>query len=327
MTPPRMDALDRVTTLERAGHVAPASRSRGASFGASGPRATPPVTPPPTRGPARSHPEAHPEGGARMPVVLIASLGAHALFAAALTVLPAASSAVQQPHELIEIRIDQPPVAIPEPAPIPEPVIEPEPAPEPVAVREVRRERLEPAAPEPPAAAVAASTPPPLDEVFAEAPPPLPTLTGAGPGSFAVPEGSPEGAAGGRGRTVGAPVTASSVGPSPQEPGPRGPSPDEVRRARRAYADQIRELLGRAARYPVPARRGGIEGRVVVALRIAEDGRLIAARVTSSCGYSMLDEAALAAANDLSRVPAPPALVAWRSADELRVPIVFEITR
>ncbi|MDQ3033087.1 MAG: energy transducer TonB, partial [Myxococcota bacterium] len=106
-----------------------------------------------------------------------------------------------------------------------------------------------------------------------------------------------------------------------------GPSAEEIRRARRAYADRVRELLGRAARYPTPARRGGIEGRVVIGLRIAEDGRLLAARVTGSCGYSMLDEAALAAANDLSRVPAPPSLVAWRSADELRVPIVFELTR
>lgn len=328
-----MEALERVTAArlshpevtERNGELERISLARAPRQRDGEPRATPPL-PPPERG-ARDRDD---DAGARLPIVLIASVGAHAVLAAALAILPAVSSFAPSSDAMVEVFLTPPPepVAAPSPEPeiVPEPVVLPEPEPAPVAVaREIVRR--EPVAPEPVAAAAPAAALPSIDEVFGEPPPPAPVMTtsGGAEGAFAMAEGSAEGAVGGvpggRGRAIGASA------PQQAAPAATGPSADEIRRARRAYADRIRELLGRAARYPIPARRGGIEGRVVVALRIADDGRLIAARVTSSCGYSMLDEAALAAAHDLSRVPAPPSLVAWSAGDELRVPIVFEITR
>ncbi|WP_236604455.1 energy transducer TonB family protein [Sandaracinus amylolyticus] len=320
--------------MERAGEMPDALASDTPSRRPHGPRATPPAPTPPRRERERD------ESGASIPVVLMLSLGAHVLLAVVLTALPASASlSLGAPMIEIEVSMPAPTIAPPEPEPevVPEP--EPEIAPEPVreaprVAAAPRPERApEPAAaePPPPAPEPPSSAPPSLDEVFGEPPPPLPSLTAAGgeAAGFAVPAGSADGAAGGvpggRGRAIGASGIGTGNGTGPAV---SGPSADEVRRARRAYAERVRELLNRVVRYPVPARRGGIEGRVVVALRIANDGRLLATRVRTSCGYALLDEAALAAANDLRQLPAPPSLAGWDSAgDELSIPVVFEITR
>jgi hypothetical protein len=47
--------------------------------------------------------------------------------------------------------------------------------------------------------------------------------------------------------------------------------------------------------------------------------------VCSSAGHEQLDDAALAAANALGRVPAPPELAAWSASDEIHAGVVFAI--
>ncbi|AKF08022.1 TonB family protein [Sandaracinus amylolyticus] len=297
-----------------------------------GPRVTPPAPTPRER-------REHGEAGASIPLVLMASLGAHALLAVVLTALPASASlSLGAPMIEIEVSMPEPTIAPPEPEPeiVPEP--EPEAVPEPVreqprvaaAPRPEREPEPAAAEPPPPAPEPPSSAPPSLDEVFGEPPPPLPSLTAAGgeAGAFTVAAGSPDGAAGGvpggRGRAVGASGVGSGNGTGA---GTSGPSAEDVRRALNAYKERVRDLLARIVRYPVPASRSGIEGRVVVALRIANDGRLLSARVRTSCGYALLDDAALEAANELRQVPAPPSLVAWDSNRDLVIPVTFEITR
>lgn len=265
-----------------------------------------------------------------LPIVLMLSIMGHGLVAAALALVPREMS-ISEPASIefevaIAVPSNPPPVA-----PTPEVIDEPVAAVPVTTARErvlpastARRAIVEaaPQAPEVPApASIAPLAPAAIDDVFG-APA---VLHAEGAGSFAA--GGVGGGGHGRGAGIGSGHASGGTGDGSAEQGPSGPSPEEIRRARRAYANRIRDLLGGAAHYPAPARRGGMEGRVIVGLRIAEDGRLLAARIASSCGFSMLDEAALTAANDLSRVPAPPTLVAWNTSDELRVPIVFELSQ
>jgi protein TonB len=258
-----------------------------------------------------------------LPAVLALSLGAHLVAGGLLAILPAASTFVGGEQQIeIELAILPPTqIPVPEPAivPEPEPVAPPlpEPAPRPV------RERPEPAAaaiapePEPEPAPTPTSAPPSIDEVFGD-PAPLSALTGTG-GGDAIAAGSATGAPGGvgEGRAGGSRVAAS----------PAGPSADEIRRARRAYARAIHDLLASHARYPVSARAQRLHGRVELALRITAEGRLASARVIASSGYPLLDDAAVATAHDIAAFPAPPSLVTWDAREELRTSLVYELTR
>jgi protein TonB len=252
--------------------------------------------------------------GSRMPLVLMASLGAHALAGAVLAALPAI--VLPGPAETIEIEVLALP---PEPAAAPPPpvVAPPPPPPEPI-VRTVRppRERVEPEiAPLPEVPAVPA--PPDLDEVFGEPAAPLETMAAEGTG-FAMPAGSPDGRAGG---------VAGGHGLGGVAAAPVGPTGDEIRRARRDYARRVRELLQGNASYPMAARVQRLQGRVELALRIGRDGRLVGARVATSSGYSVLDDAAIASAHGLGSFPAPPSLVPWDASEELRTSLQYQLTR
>ncbi|MDA8249959.1 MAG: energy transducer TonB, partial [Rhodospirillales bacterium] len=56
--------------------------------------------------------------------------------------------------------------------------------------------------------------------------------------------------------------------------------------------------------YPRAARRDNIQGRVVMRVRVAADGRPLAAEVAVSSGSALLDRAALAAVTTCRFVPA-----------------------
>lgn len=76
--------------------------------------------------------------------------------------------------------------------------------------------------------------------------------------------------------------------------------------------------------YPEVARRQGLEGTVVLAVKVLADGRTGEVRVKRSSGDSLLDEAAVAAARNWRFLPAmqgPRPMEAWAE-----VPVKFELT-
>jgi periplasmic protein TonB len=83
--------------------------------------------------------------------------------------------------------------------------------------------------------------------------------------------------------------------------------------ARRAREQIARELL-----YPLEAVERGLEGEVLVMLFLDDAGNAIAARVETSSGHRILDEAAVRAARTLRSLPAS-------APREARVPVRFRL--
>lgn len=260
---------------------------------------------------------------ASLPTVMFASLAIHGAIALALLGLPLTASVACELEETwvsfdLEPAPPEPALAPTEPAALPPPPpVEPEPE------RIVRHERPlpTPEAP-PPAAAPDPIAPPSLDDVFAEPAPPAAVLTGEGAGGFAVAPGELGGMVGG---TPGGHGTSlvSTVRPAPAvDP---GPSEADRRRARRGYVHAVEELVRAHTRYPRAASREGLQGRVELALRISNDGRVLAIRVATTSGHGILDDAALEAAREIDRVPSPPAVAALAATDEVRVGVVYVV--
>jgi len=252
-----------------------------------------------------------------LPVVAV-SVGVHVLVALALGALGVAPALALRTESFVELSVSVPvePAALPEPAaPPPEPAA--------VAPPPTLRERPRPEeAPPPERPPEPTAAPPSLDEVFGDDPaPPAEVMTAEGAGGFAidpgVPGGVPGGRAGGTGEGVGSAGTAAPV--------PAGSSEADRRRARRAYVRSLEGLLHGRTRYPRALERAGVGGRVELCIRVGDDGRVLGTRVCGTAGQAQLDEAALSAANELDRVPAPPALAAWSPSDEIHAGIVFAV--
>lgn len=258
--------------------------------------------------------------------ILGVSVVAHLVVALALGALGPIPVLALTPDSVIEIEV--PPLAPPpEPAVIPQPVVEPEP--EPVVtptprIRAAEPPRLEPEpvapAPEPEPAAAPSS----VDDVFGEEPAPAAEVMAAQGGSgpamdLGAAGGLPGGRSGGTGEGVGRGTGGTGVG------GAGGPSEADRRRARRAYVRSLEGMLGGRARYPRALERAGVGGRVELCIRIGNDGRVLGSRVCGSAGHDQLDDAALAAASGLDRVPAPPELAAWSASDEIHAGVVFAV--
>ena len=252
-----------------------------------------------------------------LPLVALTSLALHGVLALVLVSLPMTTSMVRE-LDATWLSFDVETLDV---APTPEPIAAPLPEPAPVIVP---RERPQPARPEPQHEEIAPQpeihAPPSLDDVFAEPPPPMASLTTDGPGAFAVASGEPGGVAGG---TVGGHGTSLV---STARPGVEiGPSDADRRRARRTYVQAIEDLVRAHTRYPRAAGREGLQGRVELALRIGNDGHVLAIRVASSSGHGILDDAALDAAREIARVPAPPLVASLTSTDEVRVGVVYVV--
>jgi TonB family protein len=258
--------------------------------------------------------------------ILGVSVVAHVLVALALGALGPIPVLALAEESFVEIQV--PPLApAAEPAVIPPPAPEPEPEPvlTPPAPRiravEPPRPEVQPAAAPPPEPTAA---PPSLDDVFGEEPaPPAEVMAaqgGSGPAmDLGAAGGMPGGRTGGTGEGVGRGAGGSGVG------GVSGPSDADRRRARRAYVRSLEGMLGGRARYPRALERAGVGGRVELCIRIGNDGRVLGSRVCGSAGHDQLDDAALAAANGLDRVPAPPELAAWSPSDEIHAGVVFAV--
>jgi protein TonB len=254
-----------------------------------------------------------------LPVVAIVSVALHVGMGLALVLLPMPAS-VAPMLEMTWIELDEPIMPAAAPEVIQPEVVPPAPIPPPPVVRHERPQPVAAVEPEiaPPAPELA---PPSVDDVFGEPPPPAAILTGEGATPFAMPAGelggTPGGTLGGHGTQL-----VSTVRPAPQE---TGPSEADRRRARRGYVHAIEELVRGHARYPRAAARDGLQGRVELGLRIGADGRVLAIRIASSSGSAILDDAATSAAREIDRVPAPPAIAALTSSDEVRVGVVYMV--
>ncbi|HAN32700.1 MAG TPA: hypothetical protein DCQ06_13995 [Myxococcales bacterium] len=122
-----------------------------------------------------------------------------------------------------------------------------------------------------------------------------------------------------------APVVASpgeSAGSETETatPGPPTPSFDLT-----GYGEGVRRAVQRQQRYPVVAEQDGIEGRVVVKIRVGRNGRLVSKPVVKhSSGHPSLDREAVRMVQAAAPFRALPGGVRDGVA-ELELPIVFEL--
>ena len=123
------------------------------------------------------------------------------------------------------------------------------------------------------------------------------------------------GAPGGTGTEVAA---AASEAAEPRH----GISRQELRRRVLAYIRQtLSSYVNGRIGYPIAARRGHMEGIVVLRLRLGDDGRLLGVRLSRSSGHGVLDESALADVRGLETLPAPPDSIPWDEGREIPLPV------
>jgi protein TonB len=91
-----------------------------------------------------------------------------------------------------------------------------------------------------------------------------------------------------------APVAAPPPAPVPPPPAPAAAAPAATPVAKSKEAPQY---------YPREAVLRGIEGEVLVRLRLDSSGRVVSARLARSSGHAILDKAALRAARTLKTIP------------------------
>lgn len=92
----------------------------------------------------------------------------------------------------------------------------------------------------------------------------------------------------------------------------------------RGYAQELYQRLAREKSYPSAARRAGLEGEVVVEVRIDSEGEILSVALHESSGHGSLDRAALEAVRSLKRFPAPPSALAWNE-KRLQIPIRYRL--
>ncbi|WP_207186908.1 energy transducer TonB, partial [Rhodovulum imhoffii] len=101
--------------------------------------------------------------------------------------------------------------------------------------------------------------------------------------------------------TGGAPRAALAT-PAPQA----GLSPGQEKSLRVDWGRAILTRVSRSHRYPQGAVRDRMQGRALVELVVARDGRLVSVRLVQSTGAAVLDKAALAAVRGAGRFPPAP---------------------
>lgn len=179
-------------------------------------------------------------------------------------------------------------------------------APEPVPTAPVEPEP-EPVQEPPPPQAIPEPVPePPPPPVERPTPKPAPAKPKPSPPKVAPPRPSEPVAPA---EAVRPPVQATVPAPPAPVPAapalaavPMPPAPDPALEA--SYRDRIRQAVDAHKHYPRMARRLGVEGRVVLAFTLRDDGRLAEVHVAESSGSELLDEAALQAVRDAA--PFPP---------------------
>lgn len=229
---------------------------------------------------------------------LLFAIAIHALAVAALVLASAPRD--RAPERIVRVEL-LPALAEVAPGPPAPPAAAPAPAPERrVAPPAPRRSTPAPVAPRPRARVTPAPKP------VAPAPAPTPAAESAPPaaGSDAAGEGE-------AGVDVASAPPASGNGAR----GTAGGGGDEIA----VYLSRIHRMLSRHQRYPVTARRRGIEGSVLLELRIGADGRIERAAVRGGAPR-LLAKSALDAVDRAGRLPAPPG-----GALAIEVPLRFQL--
>jgi len=197
--------------------------------------------------------------------------------------------------------------------------------PMPLSVRLVRETVADIAEPAPPARPTATrharARPAPRKH---EEPSPAPTTEEtiqAAPAIEQTPVSAPE--------LVAPPPVAASPQPAPEPLALLAPAP--LQRALSAellalYTKSLSEVFARYKEYPRIAEMRGWEGAVIMRLRVAPSGRLIAAELYKSSGFEALDKQAITMVSRAGLLPAPPEGL---NAGELPVlvPINFRLER
>ncbi len=81
--------------------------------------------------------------------------------------------------------------------------------------------------------------------------------------------------------------------------------PDDA--AEKAYRNRLTQLIAEHKKYPMRARRMGLEGTVEVAFTLLADGTVVDARVVHGTGHEWLDDSALQTIQAISgALPFPP---------------------
>jgi periplasmic protein TonB len=137
-----------------------------------------------------------------------------------------------------------------------------------------------------------------------------------------IPSGTPSGAPSRAAAPapVGAPESRSPAASSATASGQTADSAG----IRTGYIRQCRALIERHKEYPVMARKGMIEGTVVIQGKLARDGALRQCAVAKSSGSGLLDNAALRAVRSVGRFPPlPPEILGIELVFEL--PVSFQL--
>lgn len=82
--------------------------------------------------------------------------------------------------------------------------------------------------------------------------------------------------------------------------------------------------LAAAKTYPKAARQARVEGKVILEFTLDSYGRVVGRSVQDSSGHAVLDRAALALIDGLTRLPAPPTAMG-PGPFPMRVPIVYSV--
>lgn len=90
------------------------------------------------------------------------------------------------------------------------------------------------------------------------------------------------------------------------------------------YIKLVTRALRKELVYPRSASRRRLEGTVRLELTIEADGTVVKRRVVGSSGHDVLDEAALAAAERVTKVPKPPDALDW-TRRAIRIPLVYRV--
>jgi TonB family protein len=112
---------------------------------------------------------------------------------------------------------------------------------------------------------------------------------------------------------LGAGGTAGNGGEGGEETGGQGAY-------RGMYFGFIKDLVQKAAVYPLQARRMGWQGTATISFAILKNGGITDVAVLKSSGHAVLDSSACAAVKKLGPQPCPPDRV------EIRLPVVFRLT-